>query len=48
MNESDLQGMITAAYAERERMCRSYFEAENTRLADLCLLMARRFIRGGP
>jgi len=47
MNESDLQGMITAAYAERERMCRSYFEAENTRLADLCLLMARRFIRGG-
>lgn len=44
---TDLAQMVVAAYAERERLCRSFFEAENTRIADLCLLMARRFIRGG-
>ncbi|HEX2150044.1 MAG TPA: SIS domain-containing protein [Actinomycetota bacterium] len=47
MSNAELTGIVEAAYAERERLCRSYFQAENTRLAELCLLMARRFIRGG-
>ena len=44
---TDLAAKVEAAYAEREQLCRSFFEAENSRIADLCLLMARRFIRGG-
>jgi D-sedoheptulose 7-phosphate isomerase len=44
---ADLIARVEAAYADRERLCRAFFEAENTRIADLCLLMARRFIRGG-
>ena len=44
---TDLAGLVEKAYAEREGLCRSYFREENTRLAELCLLMARRFIRGG-
>ncbi|HYN99466.1 MAG TPA: SIS domain-containing protein [Actinomycetota bacterium] len=44
---TDLAKRVEDAYAERERLCRAFFQAENTRIAELCLLMARRFIRGG-
>ncbi|HEX2149331.1 MAG TPA: SIS domain-containing protein, partial [Actinomycetota bacterium] len=44
---ANLVDRVENAYAERERLCRAFFQAENNRIADLCLLMARRFIRGG-
>lgn len=44
---SDYAAEVAAAYTVREEMVRSFFRAEAGRLADLCLLMARRFIRGG-
>lgn len=44
---SDYAAEVAEAYAAREHMVRSFFQAEAGRLADLCLLMARRFIRGG-
>lgn len=42
-----LEASVAVAYAERERIVRSFFEKEADRLSLLCLAMARRFIRGG-
>lgn len=42
-----LEASVTAAYAERESVVRSFFAQEADRLSLLCLAMARRFIRGG-
>lgn len=47
MNPKDLEAWVATAYAERERVCREFFEQHNHRLAALCHLMARRFIRDG-
>ncbi|MEX2587984.1 MAG: SIS domain-containing protein [Actinomycetota bacterium] len=44
---TELTQLVEDLYAERERVDRSFFEREAPRLAELCHLMARRFIRGG-
>ncbi|MBW3590345.1 MAG: SIS domain-containing protein [Actinobacteria bacterium] len=44
---TELTQLVEDLYAERERVDRDFFEREAPRLAELCHLMARRFIRGG-
>jgi D-sedoheptulose 7-phosphate isomerase len=43
----DAAGYVSKAYRAREDVVRRFFEAHASQLAELCLLLARRFVRGG-
>ena len=41
------QEWVLSAYERREKLVRAFFDTHSERLAQLCHVMARRFIRGG-
>jgi D-sedoheptulose 7-phosphate isomerase len=43
----DAVGSVSEAYRAREDVVREFFETYASQLAELCLLLARRFVRGG-